>query len=399
MDRTRQTFTMLFAVLLVLAEALPAHGSGIAGGKPYPSARGEPVFHAWLAHSVQGSRDLFGFPTDSAKVEREVSRLAERLRPAVTAAKGGPGVLDAFRRVLLEEEGFSYDRSASNPENYLIEGVLDRKRGNCLGLTLLWLSLAEKFDLPLHGVYVPGHMFIRYVANHASTNFEFSEGGAPWEDDRYRRTFRLRTEGPYLRSLSSEESLGVFLKSLGAAYARKGRNEEALGIYAAGERLYPGLPDAPYNAGVSLQRLGRAEGAITKYRRAISLDPDMALARGNLGILLAMQGQYEDAIAEGRRAVELDPWSAAARGNLAATYCACGKYDEGVREYRKAAELDPRNAPVRAGLTRALFAKGAYREAALECDRAQELGCRFEPTMLEILSRYREPAWPVGASP
>ena len=399
MNRTRQPIAWWFAGLWVLSTVLAAHALSLPVGKTVPPAREASIFHTWLRYSGQGSRDLFGFPSNTERVEREMSRLADRLRPAVAAAKGGPGALEAFRRILLEEEGFSYDRSAGNPENYLIGNVLDRKRGNCLGLTLLWLSLAEKFDLPLRGVYVPGHIFIRYVGNRASVNFEFSEPGAPWEDDRYRSSFHLRTDGPYLHSLSSEETLGVFLKSLGAAYAKKGRNEEALAFYAAGERLYPGLPDVPYNAGISLQRLGRPEQAFSQYRRALALDPDMARARGNLGILLAMQGHYTDAIAEGLRAVELEPWSAVARGNLAATYCACGKYDEGIREYQMAAELDPRSAPVRAGLARALFAKGAYREAALECERAEALGCRFEPTMLEKLGRYREPAWPLGESP
>jgi tetratricopeptide (TPR) repeat protein len=385
--------------MILLSPGLPVHASPPHAEKTSPPGREDSILHSWVRYSVQGNRDLFGFPGDAERVKREVSRLVDRLRPMVAAGKRGPGVLDAFRRILFEEEGFSYDRVAGNPENYLIEGVLDRKRGNCLGLTLLWLSLAEELDLPLRGVYVPGHIFIRYVGDDASLNFELSDGGAPWEDGRYQKRFRLRTEGPYLRSLSPGETLGVFLKSLGAAYARKGRNEEALALYADGERLYPGLPDVPYNAGVSLQRMGRPNLAIVKYRRALALDPDMALARENLGILLAMQGYFADAISEGLRAVELEPWSAAAHGNLASTYCACGKYDEGIREYRKAAEIDPLSAPVRAGLTRALFAAGAYPEAARECDLASALGCRFEPSMIEKLSRYRETACPGGAPP
>jgi tetratricopeptide (TPR) repeat protein len=389
LNRYRRTIVVLFAGMFLLSPALPVHALPLHGEKTVPSAKEDSILHSWVRYSVQGSSDLFGFPGDAEKVKREIHRLADRLRPAVAAGDRGPGVLDAFRRILLEEEGFSYDRVAGNPENFLIEGVLDRKRGNCLGLTLLWLSLAEELDLPLRGVYVPGHIFIRYAGDNASLNFEFSDGGAPWEDARYRRRFHLGTAGPYLRSLSPEETLGVFLKSLGAAYTRKGRNEEALALYAQGERLYPGLPDVPYNAGVSLQRLGRPDLAILKYRRAIALDPEMALARGNLGILLAMQGNYADAIAEGLRAVELQPWSAAAHGNLASTYCACGKYDEGIREFRKAAEIDPLSAPVRAGLTRALFATGAYPEAARECDLAFSLGYRFEPSMIEMLSRYR----------
>lgn len=391
MHRLRRSVPGFLAFLWILAPVLAASASSLSAEKAaFPGAEA-PVLRDWLRYSVQGSRELLAFPTHPEKTRREISRLEARLRPEVEAARGGADVLDAFRRVLLEEEGFTYDRAPGNPENYLVEGVLARKRGNCLGLSLLFLSLAERFDLPFQGVYVPGHMFVRYEGSDGPVNFEFSEGGAAWPDARYRRTFHLSGNGPYLESLSPGETTAVLLKSLGAAYAKRGRNREALALYAEGARLYPGLPDVSYNAGVSLQRLGRSEDAIEMYRRAIALDPGMALARGNLGILLAMQGEYGEAIAEGRLAVALQPWSAAAHGNLASTYCACGKYEEGILEFRKAMEIDPQNAPVLAGLVRAYYAQGAFREAARACDRAESLGCRFEPAMLEVLNRYRKP--------
>lgn len=371
------------------AEVPPAISVPAPAPAPSSPAREMSVLPTWMRYSISGSRDLTGFPVDEVKMNRELSRLAEKLRPAVAKAGGGPEAIEAFRRVLFKEEGFKYDRTPGNPENFLIGGVLARKRGNCLGLSLLWLSLAERLGQPFRGAYVPGHCFVRYDDDDARINVEFSEGGAPWEDDRYLTEFRLARPGPYLRSLSPAEMLGVFLKSVGAAYAKKGRHEEALTVYAEGARLYPGLPESWYNAGVSLQRLGRSEEAIVWYRKALTLDPDMAVARGNLGILLAKQGLFTEAIDEARRAVESDPLNAGLRGSLASALCACGDYDEGIREYRKALELDPSNVHARAGLTRALFAKGDLAGAARECDKAEALGCRFEPWLLEALKPFR----------
>ncbi|MEW6721514.1 MAG: tetratricopeptide repeat protein [Thermodesulfobacteriota bacterium] len=372
----------------------PHHAEAVSAISPPVSATSSPVVEVsvlptWMRYSMSGSRDLTGFPVDEAKMNRELSRLAEKLRPAVAKADGGPDVVEAFRRVLLKDEGFKYDRVAGNPENFLIGGVIARKRGNCLGLSLLWVSLAERLGLPFRGVYVPGHCFVRYDGDDARINVEFSEAGAAWEDARYLEEFRMARPGPYLRSLTTAEMLGVFMKSVGAAYAKKGRHEEALVIYSEGARLYPGLPESWYNAGVSLQRMGRSGEAILKYRKALELDPDMAVARGNLGILLANQGLYAEAIDEARRAVEIDPWNASVRGSLASAHCACGDFDEGIREYRKALEIDPSNVQARAGLTRALYAKGDLVGAARECERAEALGCRFEPWLLEALKPYR----------
>jgi Flp pilus assembly protein TadD len=353
------------------------------------SPKESPWFSELLRLSAKGSRDLLGLPVDPSLPEREIARLAERLRPEVVGASDGGRVVGAFRRVLLVEERFTYDKSSADPGNYLLESVLARKKGNCLGLSMLYLALADRLGVPFRGVYVPSHCFVRYEGNGARVNVEFAEGGASWTDDRYRREFRISPGRPYLLSLAPAEMLGVFLKTLGAGYSRKGREEDALRLYDDAGRLYPGLPDVHYNAGVSLQKSGRLDEAAGKYRRALELDPEMAAARDNYGILLARMGRYGEAIEEARRAVELEPRNASARGNLAAAYCGCGQLDEGIREYRMAVEIDPRNPRVMSGLARAYFSRGSYREAAAACEQAEALGCRFDPSMLKVLGRYR----------
>ncbi|MGE5283936.1 MAG: tetratricopeptide repeat protein, partial [Actinomycetota bacterium] len=340
--------------------------------------------------SAQGSRDLLGLPVNPSMVRSEIRRLAERLRPEVSRAADEGQVVDAFRRVLLNEEGFVYDKSPSDPGNYLLETVLVRKKGNCLGLSMLYLTLADRLGIPFRGVYVPSHCFVRYEGRTVRRNVEFAENGASWEDDRYRQVFGIDPSRPYLRSLTSDEMLGVYLKTLGAGYSRKGREEDALRLYGEAERLYPGLPDVYFNAGVSLQKLGRDDEALVKYHRALDLDPEMAAALDNLGILLARKGRYEEAIAKARRAVELEPWNAATRGNLAAAYCGCGRLDEGIREYRAAVKIDPGNRKAQSGLARAYFAKGSLHEASTACERAEALGCRFDAAMLETLNRFRD---------
>ena len=336
-----------------------------AGTTPVPSpavATESSHLSAILDHSARGSRDLFGLPVDPSMVQRELRRLEDRLRPELTRATDEGQVVEAFRRILLEEEGFAYDKSASDPRNYLLETVLARKKGNCLGLSMLYLALADRLGVPFRGVYVPSHCFVRYEGKTIRRNVEFAEGGASWEDERYRREFRIQTDSPYLHSLTRNEMLGVFLKTLGAGYSRKGREEDALRLYDEAERLYPGLPDAYYNAGVSLQKMGRHDEAIGKYRSALDRDPEMAAARDNLSILLAGKGRYEEAIAEARRAVELEPWNASTRGNLAAAYCGCGRLDEGILEYRMAVEIDPANRRLRSALERAYISRGSRRE-------------------------------------
>jgi len=357
----RGTVAATFVIFMLLCGGVR---SGVAAGAVLSTdvPKASPWFSELLRDSARGSRDLLGLPVEPSLVKHEIQRLADRLRPEVRRASDESQVVEAFRRVLLIEEGFVYDRSPSDPGNYLLETVVARKKGNCLGLSMLYLSIADRLGVPFRGVYVPSHCFVRFEGKTIRQNVEFAESGASWGDEWYRREFRIRPGRPYLLSLAPTEMMGVFLKTLGAGYSRKGREEDALRLYVEAKRHYPGLPDVYYNAGVSLQRLGRLDEATVMYHRALDLDPEMAAARENLSVLLAGQGRYEEAIAEARQAVELEPWNAAARGNLAAAYCGCGRLDEGIREYRAAIEIDPGNRRLQSGLERAYLSLESHRE-------------------------------------
>jgi tetratricopeptide (TPR) repeat protein len=378
------------AVFAAVSISVFPAGLASASAEPRPGA----FLDGFFRYSEQGGNDISATPWNGAAVEKELSRLAARVRPALAAATTDGQVVDAFNRVLLREEGFAYDRVAGDPENFLLGPVLSRKKGNCLGLSMLYLALAERLSVPFRGVCVPTHCFVRYEGKNGARNVEFASRGEYWGDERYRREFRIGASRPYLRSLDGNEMLGIFLKSLGAAYSKKGRDEEALRLYADAIRFFPGLAEGHFNAGVSLQRLGKLGEAAAEYRLALSLDPDLAPARDNLGVVLAMQGMFPDAIAEARRAVELEPQNAAMRGNLASTYMASGDAAAGIREFRKAVEIAPENSRARAGLAMSYLSLGRYEEAAREFDKAKSLGVQFDPSVREALERLHPPAHP-----
>ena len=45
----------------------------------------------------------------------------------------------------------------------LLPSVLDSRRGVCLGVSILYLSLAQRLDLPLEAITPPGHIYVRHV--------------------------------------------------------------------------------------------------------------------------------------------------------------------------------------------------------------------------------------------
>jgi len=307
--------------------------------------------------SEEGVRKLTGRFPDEAVVEKEVGRMAWHVSASLVGSRDPRRAIETINRVLFTDEGFVYDPVAGDPENYLLDRVIERKRGNCLGLTFLYLAIGERVGVPFQGSYVPTHCFARYEVNGVRINIETGEKGIERDDQWYAGKFGLGEGRPYLKTLGKREMIGVYLKSLGAALSRRGMEEGALQLYRKAAMFSPGLPDVYYNAGVSYQKLGKTEEAVAQYRKAIALDPGMECARGNLG----------------------------------ATLCSSGRMDEGIREFLKAIEINPENVAARAGLAKAYFSLGAYRESIGHCDQAVEHGCRFEPSMLEVLNRYRSP--------
>src|SRR3990172_8747154 len=260
--RTFRSVLCLVPFLCLVCGAIPGHAEfareplpsdwrgddALAALAPLPDEEiplGKPLV---MASSLLGA-DLTGVPADPAAVDKEISRLADSVRPALRDMSNPRRVIAALNRFLFVEEGFTYDCVAGNPDNYLLDRVMKNKRGNCLGLTALYLLLAERLSLPLHGVYVPSHCFAR-------------------DEGRYSRDFGLTGGRPYLRSLGRKEMIGVYLKSLGAAFSRKGMEDRALRLYREAAVFYPGLPDAYFNAGVSFHKKGLLDEAIAQYRRA-----------------------------------------------------------------------------------------------------------------------------------
>ena len=265
-----------------------------------------------------------------------MDRIARRVR--IRRSVDDPGVISAMTRVLFEEEKFVYDLATGNPDNYLLDRVLAWKRGNCLGMTVVYLALAERLDIPLGSVYVPSHCFVRYEGNGARINVETAMGGAERKDEWYARKYHLKEGSPYLRTLGRRDMIGVYLKTLGAAYSRKGMEEASASSQAA--LFSPGLPDAYFNAGVYAED-GKERGS----------DRPVPTCAG---------------AADMEQSGEPLPPPCAVAAGLKTGYASSARRSD-----------NPKNSVARSGLARRI-SPGLLPEAAEHCDRAMEQGCRFD---------------------
>lgn len=94
-----------------------------------------------------------------AMLDGYAAELRERLDPSADGQK----TLEVINKYLFEELGFAGNEVAYyDPQNSYLNRVMDRRMGNPITLSLLYILLAQRLWLPVGGIGLPGHFVCRY---------------------------------------------------------------------------------------------------------------------------------------------------------------------------------------------------------------------------------------------
>ena len=126
-----------------------------------------------LALALAAEFRTVDFERALAELDRLGRELAE-LDPADTPETQA----SACRQVLGELNGFAGDRDDyDNPDNSMLDLVLDRRRGLPILLSVIYVEVARRADIPLSGVGLPGHYVVGHFGAHPPLLFDPFAGG------------------------------------------------------------------------------------------------------------------------------------------------------------------------------------------------------------------------------
>lgn len=227
----------------------------------------------------------------------------------------------------------------------LLPHVVRRRRGHCVGLSTLYLALGYRLGLPLYGVSVPGHFFVRWEGEGLRRNVELTSRGAVHDDAYYVERFRIGQSqvdrGIYLQSLRRREVLVEVLNNRANFYWDRGDEARVLRDLNRVVSLSSNYAQAYVGRGfVNLQR-GGLSAAEEDLRRAIAIDEENGRAWLLLGQVLLRRGapEAEQALV---RATELDPQSALAASYRGLLHQQRGQPALAKTWHENALQLDPR---------------------------------------------------------
>ena len=101
----------------------------------------------------------YGFP----KFDREnISQTIQEMVMGIDVEnKSSREIIHSMNQVILYDHGFNGElRNYNNLNNSFINKTFNNKKGNPIGLSIIYLLLAQKLNLPIVGINSPGHFLL-----------------------------------------------------------------------------------------------------------------------------------------------------------------------------------------------------------------------------------------------
>jgi len=227
----------------------------------------------------------FGADTDS--ITRAWTGLQDiALRVEKRHRRTHADVADDLNAVVFGEFGFEREIKSAESRYFQLASVINNRRGNCLGLGALYLAIGERLGIPLDGILLPGHFFMR-TRGPGAHNVELLRRGEAMPDAWYREKYGPWPESgsTYARPVSLSELVGIH-------WFNRGNEARSAGNLAAAERAYvraalefPNFAEAHASLGAVQQIRGAFAEAEASYHAAARTRPDLPGLELNLELL------------------------------------------------------------------------------------------------------------------
>lgn len=143
-----------------------------------------------------------------------------------------------MNQFIFEEMGFRFPPHslyAKDIDIYtFLPSVLDSRKGVCLGVSVLYICLAQRLGLPLEMVTPPGHIYVRYHSDDSIINIETTARGIHIDCEEY-----LGIDTPYLKMRNVKDVIGLTYFNEASVHLQKQNYAKALTRYRKAAEYIP----------------------------------------------------------------------------------------------------------------------------------------------------------------
>lgn len=117
---------------------------------------------------------------DEDKVRLDISMIRKEAWTEIRENISPHDQITILNRIFFEQFGFSGNTANFHaPQNSFINTVLESKRGNPLMLSLIYMVVAHRLDIPVYGINLPEHFILAYqdIRGDSWTEYTYPEAG------------------------------------------------------------------------------------------------------------------------------------------------------------------------------------------------------------------------------
>ncbi len=208
--------------------------------------------------------------------------------------------IDAIVDYIYCKRKMEFDSVIGNIDNMLPQRVWKRGRGGCIGVGLIFLLIAERKGMPIYGVLLPGHFFVRYDDGTNKINIEPNRRGYNHDDEYYRMRYSVGVDDSFysLRNLTKREVAAVLAYNLGTINLAQGKNWEAAKLSRDAAYNFVGFAEAYGNLAIANIALGKDKEALAAFRMAEKERPHLKNLSYNIGMFYLNRGFTDSALIE-----------------------------------------------------------------------------------------------------
>jgi tetratricopeptide (TPR) repeat protein len=274
--------------------------------------------------------------------DRELDNAAKALLSDSIPENEPLRIIDAMNRRIFDVWGISFSDDRDNVRYLLPHLVWREKRGSCVGMSLLYLLLAEKSGVPLYAVRAPSHLFVRYDNGRRRFNIETLRRGECMSDDWYRRRYAITDTARYpLCNLSRTEAAAVVIYNLGTVLLHDKKYDCAIRYLRKAAADLPDFPEAQGNLALAYEAKGEVRRALKLLIKVRSVYPSLEHIDRTVGSLQLRCGEYRSALYSFDAACRADTLDPEAYYGRAMGLTHFKRYDEACAALDRAAALRP----------------------------------------------------------
>lgn len=235
-----------------------------------------------LARAALLYAQYLGQEFDRPQYLTALDELAAAVRSEVRLATSDWTTLEYLSRFLFEDLNFrGNEHFYYQPENSFLNQVLDLRLGIPITLSVVYLEVAWRLNLPLYGVNAPGHFLIGYQGAGKLLYIDAFNGGRILTEEACLASFnvsafdkaRFLTEA--LQPANRLDILLRMLNNLKHIYLRHETWTKAYDVLDLMLIVRPDLPESRLERGLLAARMNNYPQAIDDLRFALQAMPDL----------------------------------------------------------------------------------------------------------------------------